>query len=53
MSELYKSTNSPGRSSKFFGITFLLFQLFFSGLLLFYVLRKSETGLEILNVVLK
>ncbi|MFZ7116748.1 MAG: hypothetical protein ACO1G9_15305 [Bacteroidota bacterium] len=52
MSEHYK-TPSSGRSGKFFGISFLLFQLIFSGLLLFYVLRKSETGLEILNVVLK
>ncbi|MFN8167025.1 MAG: hypothetical protein U0X76_12935 [Bacteroidia bacterium] len=53
MSENY-SSGSPGSRSKgqFFTITFLLFQLVLAGLLIFYMLRKSEIGMNMLNSIL-
>lgn len=44
--------NNLHRGARLFNVSFLIFQLVFSGFLLFYVLRKTESGAALFNSLL-
>lgn len=41
--------NHLHRGARLFNVSFLIFQLVFSGFLLFYILRKTESGMTLIN----
>lgn len=54
MSDNYNLSRSNYRyRNHFFKISFLLFQLVFCSMLLFYILRKSELGINLIDRFIK